>query len=239
MMALAVVFLAAYAWPILDPDLDQRWVRWASWATWTTWAAFAVDYLVRLVLSGDRRAYVRTHMPDLLVVVLPILRPLRLLRLLTLLRVLNRHAGSALRGQVVTYAAGASGVLLFTGALAVLDAERDQPGGAIDTFGESVWWAMSTVTTVGYGDRVPITTTGRAVAAVLMLAGIALLGVLTASLASWLVERVAEADEADRTATRSDLAAVRAELESLRQELRASTHLWRPGADDAGSPPSP
>lgn len=66
-------------------------------------------------------------------------------------------------------------------------------------------WAMTTVTTVGYGDRFPVTETGRFVAGGLMLAGIALLGVVTASLASWLIERVAEVEEESQAATRGDV----------------------------------
>jgi voltage-gated potassium channel len=72
----------------------------------------------------------------------------------------------------------ARGLVLFVAALAVLQAERGHPGGNIESFGDALWWAVTTVTTVGYGDRFPVTTTGRFVAGGLMLAGIALLGVV-------------------------------------------------------------
>ncbi|MGF2075583.1 hypothetical protein, partial [Enterococcus casseliflavus] len=77
-----------------------------------------------------------THLFDLAIVVLPMLRPLRILRLVTLLAVLQRTAGRALRGRISIYAGGAATLLVFVAALAVLDAEQDAPGSTITTFGE-------------------------------------------------------------------------------------------------------
>src|SRR3954453_10782441 len=81
----AAVFLAAYAWPILDPRLPDTWTRACSVVTWLAWGAFAADYLMRLALSPDPRDFVRHPLVDLGVIFLPMLRPLRLLRLVTLL----------------------------------------------------------------------------------------------------------------------------------------------------------
>jgi voltage-gated potassium channel len=159
------------------------------------------------------------------VVVLPVLRPLRLLRLVKLLGVLNRHAGSSLRGQVITYLLGGTALVLFLAALAALDAERGQEAANIETFGDAFWWALTTVTTVGYGDQFPVTTTGRFIAAGLMLAGIALLGVVTASFATWLVERVSEVEEESAAATRRDVAALRDEIAAMRESLNRSTDV--------------
>jgi voltage-gated potassium channel len=215
----AVVFLAAYAWPILAPDLDQPWPGVCRVLTWATWGAFAVDYVVRLALSRSRSVFVRRNLLDLAVVALPLLRPLRLLRLVTLLSVLNRYAGGSLRGRVAVYVAGSTVLVLFVASLAVLDAERGQAGANIATFGDALWWAMTTVTTVGYGDRFPVSGTGRFIAGGLMLAGIALLGVVTASLASWLLERVREVEEEGEAATRRDVVALTREVAALRDEL--------------------
>ncbi len=177
----ALLFLVAYAWPIIDPGLAEPWRSVLRWVTWLAWIWFAVDYAARVWLSADRTRFVRTHLPDLAVIVLPLLRPLRLLRLVTLLNVLNRHAGRSLRGRVAVYVVGATTLLMFIAALAVLDAERGRPGANIEAFGDALWWSFATVTTVGYGDRFPVTGQGRAIAAGLMLTGIALLGVITAT----------------------------------------------------------
>ena len=78
---------------------------------------------------------------------------------------------------------------------------------------------MTTVTTVGYGDRFPVTEAGRFVAGGLMLAGMALLGVVTASLASWLIERVTEVEEESQAATRRDVVALTEQVSAMREEI--------------------
>jgi voltage-gated potassium channel len=215
----AVVFLVAYAAPILRPDLIDPLPTICRLVTWVAWALFVVDYVARLALSRDRFAFVRGNVIDLAVVVLPLLRPLRLLRLITLLSVLNRYARGSMRGRVAVYVAGATSLVLFVASLAVLDAARGVKGATITTFGDAAWWAFTTVTTVGYGDRYPITAQGRFIAGGLMLAGIALLGIVTASLASWLIDKVREVEEHAQAATHADVAALTAEVRALRDEL--------------------
>jgi voltage-gated potassium channel len=108
-------------------------------------------------------------------------------------------------------------------ALAVLDAERDAPNATITNFGDALWWAVTTITTVGYGDRYPVTTEGRLIAGALMVAGIALVGVITASLASWFVQRIGEMASAEEQtqatvdALLDEVRALRREVEKLRQ----------------------
>ena len=217
----AVVFLLAYAAPILRPDLISPWPTVCELVTWAAWSLFVVDYVVPLALSRDRGAFVRSNLFDLAVVALPLLRPLRLLRLVTLLSILNRNVGGSMRGRVAVYVAGATSLVLFIASLAVLDAERGAKGASITTFGDAAWWAMTTVTTVGYGDRYPITAQGRFIAGGLMLAGIALLGIVTASLASWLIDKVRQVEEHAQAATRADVASLTAEVRALREELAA------------------
>jgi voltage-gated potassium channel len=217
----AVAFLVAYATPIAAPGVPVGVRAACAVVVSVTWMGFALDYAVRLSLADSRRAYVRGHLVDLVVIALPILRPLRLLRLVAVLSVLNRAGARSLRGQVVTYGAAGTLLLLTCGALAITDAERGVPGSNIADLGDGLWWAMTTMTTVGYGDQYPVTTTGRFVAAALMIGGIALLGVVTATFASWLVEHVADATEDDRAVTRDELEALSTEVRRLRDELVA------------------
>ncbi len=212
----ALGFLVAYAIPILRPGTPGPWALIVT----LTWVTFGIDYAARLGLSHDRWTFVRTHPLDLLVVALPLLRPLRLLRLITLLSVLNRYAGGgALRGRVVLYLVGSTVLLLIVAGLAVLDAERGAVGGNIETAGDAFWWAITTMTTVGYGDRFPVTGIGRLVGAGLMVAGIAVLGTVTATLASYIIDRVGEDDADAQTATRADLRALTEQVQALRAEL--------------------
>ncbi len=186
LLLLALAFVVAYVWPVLDPRLDPTIVTVLQIVSWSVWAAFVIDFATRIALARDRRRYLVAHWYDVLLVSLPMLRPLRMLRLLALARVMNR-AASSLSMQVTTYVGGTAVVSLLLGAVAVLDAERGSPGANINTFGDALWWAASTVTTVGYGDRYPVTTEGRVIAVLLMLVGIALVGSITASVAAWFV----------------------------------------------------
>jgi voltage-gated potassium channel len=190
-----LVFLAAYALPVLDPDLPTWLLDLCRWLSWITWGIFVVDLVVRLALADERLRYLVRHWYDLLVIVLPLLRPLRLLRLIPLLSVLNRRAQIRLRGRVGIYIAGGASLLAFCAALAVLDAERSSPNANIRDFGDAIWWAVTTMTTVGSGDHYTVTAAGRLVAFGLMIGGIALLGTVTATVASWLVEAVAAEKE--------------------------------------------
>ena len=215
LMAAAVAFLVAYAAPILWPDVGTTVRAVCEVVQWLAWALFVLDYVVRLLLAQHRGRWVLRHLLDLAVIALPLLRPLRLLRLVTLLNVLNRRASVGLRGRVAAYLAGGSVLLSFVAALAVLDAERLNPDASITSFGDAWWWALTTMTTVGYGDTFPVTTTGRFIAAALMVGGIALLGTVTATLASWLADRVRE-EEAASDDVLAELRALRREIAELR-----------------------
>jgi voltage-gated potassium channel len=217
----ALIFLAAYAWQVIG-RLEGSTAFWLETVMWVTWSIFAMDYLANLWLANDRSGWFVRNLHELLIVALPFFRPLRLLRLVTLLSVLHRTLGDTLRGRVVTYVVGSAAMLVFVGALAVLDVEQYAPGAKIVTFGDALWWAITTITTVGYGDLYPVTPLGRMVAAALMMSGIAVLGVVTASIASWLVQRVEDTADAVADAeepVRAGIAEMVAELTLLRHEI--------------------
>jgi voltage-gated potassium channel len=85
---------------------------------------------------------------------------------------------------------------IYVLSLAVYAAERRAPGATITSFGDSVWWAMETISTVGYGDLIPITVPGRIYASMLMLGGMVIVGLTTATVVSFLGERVQSAHRA-------------------------------------------
>ncbi|WP_405493258.1 potassium channel family protein [Streptomyces sp. NBC_00096] len=218
LLVLALGFAVAYAVPIVAPDASP-WVHHAcTHAEWVVWAAFAADYLMRLGLSGAKKAFVRTHWMDLAAVLLPMIQPLRLLRVVSTLMLVGRRARMAPQIRLTTYVAGAVVGLLMFGSLAVLSVERDAPGGNIKNLGDALWWSVTTMTTVGYGDHSPTTGLGRLLAVGLMLSGIALLGVVTANIAAWFISRFERDDLVERaqTAAISELAA---EVRALRGEV--------------------
>ena len=190
LLLLATAFLVAYVWPVLDPEMDPTARTFLDAVSWTVWGAFAIDFTIRIWLADRRWSYVLNHWYDVLLVVIPLLRPIRLLRLLAFVRILNRTATGSLAGRVTTYVVGTAVMAVALGAVAVLDVERGDPDANITTFGDALWWATTTVTTVGYGDRFPVTWEGRVIAVALMLVGISLVGVVTASVAAWLIANV-------------------------------------------------
>ncbi|MFD5007896.1 potassium channel family protein [Streptomyces mutabilis] len=243
LLALAVLFAVAYAVPIVNSSASGPLTRACAVAEWLVWGAFAVDYLMRLKLTGDRKRFVRTHWLDLCAVLLPLLQPLRLLRLVSTLLLVGRRARMATQIRLTTYVAGAVVGLLMFGSLAVLSVERDAPGGNIRTLGDAVWWSFTTMTTVGYGDHAPTTGVGRLLAVGLMLSGIALLGVVTANIAAWFIARFEKDDVEERRQTEA-IVALAEEVRALRVEVAelrgtaASAPVPAP-ASAPGSAPAP
>ncbi|WP_163684286.1 potassium channel family protein [Mycolicibacterium gadium] len=233
---IAALFLVAYSVQVLarPPEHVDRVLESVNA---TLYLAFVIDYVVRLCLARRRVRWFIGHLADLAIVALPFLRPLRLLRLVVLFKVLQRAAGDAIRGRVIVYTACSAVLLIYVASLAVLDAERVDARSDITSFGRAVWWAITTVTTVGYGDLSPVTVTGRVIAVLLMIGGISLVGVVTATLASWIVQRVAEEDEANQAATSAQIDELRAEIKRLAdtvhndgsEERRFPAHTDHPG----------
>ncbi len=179
-----------------------------------------MDYVVRFCLATNRWHWFVRHLLDFAIVTLPLVRPLRLLRLIVLIKVLQKAIGDAFRGKILVYTVSGVLLLIYSASLAVYDKERYLPGATINSFGKALWWSISTVTTVGYGDVYPVTNTGRAIAVLLMIGGISLVGVVTAALASWIIQRVAEEDALHQAATVAHIDELRDEIRGLAEQLR-------------------
>ena len=219
LVAAAVVFLGVYAWPILDPELAGSARDLCRITSIGIWALFAIDFAVRLLWAEHRWSFLRASWLDAITLAVPMLRPLRALRVVLALNVIARRGGHFARGRVVASVAAAVAVVSFVAALAMLDAERANPEANIRSFGDAAWWAAATVPTVGYGDRYPTTTEGRFIAVGLMLTGIALLGVVTAAIASWFVEKMTEVTAAAEQRTEAEVADLVVEVRALREEI--------------------
>lgn len=230
---LALVFLLAYSWEVLA----RTHVSLCETTINVIWIVFIIDYVVSISLAHDRKTWFKNNLLLLVSIMLPIFRPLRLLRLVAVLNVLNRTSGMAVRGRITFYVCSSVILLIYVGSLAELDVERNAPGATITDFGKAIWWAFVTTTTVGYGDMSPVTWQGKCIAVGLMIAGIALISVITATLASWIVDRVS--DEADKRANETESETTRlssnvAELTDAVDRLRDDIAKLResPTADD-------
>ncbi len=201
---LAAAYLGVYAVQVLaSRPGDGLWTA-LDVALWAVWVVFVVDYVVRVSLAERRLRFVARHPIDLLVVLAPFFRFLRLLRLLAAVSTLGRVLRDDLRGRVGTYLVASVSLLSFVAALGVFEAERDAPEASITTFGDALWWVLTTITTVGYGDLYPVTVEGRLVAAGLMIAGIAVLGTVTAAIATWFLDQVGARDASEAVSTAAE-----------------------------------
>ncbi|MCW8099935.1 potassium channel family protein [Streptomyces tauricus] len=184
----SVLFFTSYAIRVLGHGLPRPWPSACVAVMLGAWAVFAVDYAVRWRLSGQGPHFVRKHWLDTVVLLLPLLRPLRVVKVYEAVQRRRGRPRLTLHARVITYAGLAVSLLGFAGALAVYQQERTAPGATIHTFGDAVWWACATLATVGYGDVAPVTPVGRLVAVAMMACGLALLGAVTGSFSSWLLQ---------------------------------------------------
>ncbi len=232
MLVLSMLMVPVVLMPFLE-DLSPESLYTLEVLGAFLWAAFAVQYAMLVYLSPDRWRTISENKLDLLIVLLPFLRPLRLLRVVQL-----AHAGTALarsgkslrkligRPEFGGTIATIGGFVIVSGVLVTI-AEHDQPNSTITNIGDGIWWAIVTCTTVGYGDEFPATATGRLVAVLLMLAGIGGLSVITADVAAYFVSNDSE-DEHEELSDR---------LERIERKLElVAAHLDTGPPADADPP---
>ncbi len=195
LLALGFVFLILWTLDTIAVNLPQPWPILITSLNGLIWLVFVVDLGVRIALAHSSWRFILKHPLDILAVLYPALRPLKILAVFASGSKVLQGRGALNATRAVALSAA---LLIWIGAVAILGAERGQPGANIASFGDALWWALVTTTTVGYGDFFPVTMTGRIVAGALMVVGISLIGVVTASVAAWFVRlTTAESDERD------------------------------------------
>ncbi|SFR86579.1 voltage-gated potassium channel [Microbacterium sp. cf046] len=232
----AAVFLITYTAHVIG-DVQGVWATVTSVTIAVIWIMFIVDYLVKLRLSHPRRLWFRTHKFDLVLSLIPALRPVRLLDAFTRMTAFTRTTGNSIRARLLIYGVGSALLLVWYISLIVLQFERYAPGATITSFGAAVWWAFCTVTTVGYGDYVPVTIPGRTAAVVLMAGGVVVVGLVVATISSWVVERASRGHDDAVPASRADIRALTTELQEAAERVEAERQasLPPPGAPAGGA----
>ena len=194
------------------------------------WTLMLVEYVVRLVLSPDRRGYVRRRWVEPATVLVPPLQGWHVIGMERVTLMVHEgvlRVGAVLRHHSLFRVMGAAVGTLFLGAWLTLLFEDHATHAQIHTYPQALWWAIVTVTTVGYGDFTPLTAGGRVVAVVLMLVGIGLIGVLTATVASVFVKEHTDANKQDLQRSHATLgtmlAEISARLADVERRLGATT----------------
>jgi voltage-gated potassium channel len=171
--------------------------------------AFALDYVVELHFARDRAAYARHEWTSALIVVtqalavIPVLAPFGFVRVFRAGRALRvvvvalrifavggiaaREGRQVLRRHAAAFALGLAGFTWITSAVLFTVVEDVGRHGRIDSFFDAVWWSLTTITTVGYGDLYPVTAEGRVIGGFTMIVGITTFAILTAKVAEFLV----------------------------------------------------
>lgn len=159
---------------------------------------FLLDFCVRLYKAENKLAFLKWGWIDLIscIPTVDFLRAGRILRLIKLFRIIrsfrsvvsftNHIFANKIQGTFASVSIIAILLVIFS-SIAILQVEVD-PQSNIKTAEDALWWAYVTITTVGYGDRFPVTMEGRVIAAILMTAGVGLFGIFSGFLASWFVK---------------------------------------------------
>jgi voltage-gated potassium channel len=172
------------------------------------WIVFFVEYAVRLVVTPDTKGYLRRRWAEPVTVVLPAFQGWHLVgieRICIALREGELRIEGVLKHHSLFRVLLAAIGTVFVGSWLMLLFEQHVPGHNIRDYPDALWWAIVTVTTVGYGDKFPYSQGGRIVATFLMLVGIGLIGVLTATVASVFVKEHTDANKAQLQKSHADL----------------------------------
>ena len=185
---LALAFLFAYSYPAFVVNVNPSSQSILDGIQWVSWVAFAADLLFGIYKASNKVQFLKKHPLEILAVILPFLRPLRLLRFISfgtlVFEKVNLGKSIAISFKVIVTAI----FLTYLAGIEITMAERGEPGATIQNVGDGFWWAITTLTTVGYGDIYPTTTDGRFIAVGLMVTGICVLGVISATVAAWFVK---------------------------------------------------
>ena len=212
-------------------DLPPRAEKLFDRIGWIAWALFSLEYGVRLYFARDRRAFVRENLTDLAVILValptPLVKPneaafsiLRSLRVLVMAFEIGKDISHLCKTRNVPYAIAIVVLAVVTCGVLGYHFEVKAKGANITDLGDGVWWALTTITTVGYGDKYPVTFPGRMVAIALMVVGIAFTGIISAALVSIFLRRTeAELEEEERRFQTRVQRAVQAELEPVKHQL--------------------
>jgi voltage-gated potassium channel len=185
---LALAFLIAFSYPAFVDPIPESTQTLLNVVQWTIWIAFTTDLLYSLLKSSSKKSYLMKHPLEVAAVLLPFLRPLRLMRVISFGGLALQKVAIGRQFAITVKVALSALFISYIAAIQITISERSVEGSNIKTFSDGLWWAITTVTTVGYGDRFPTTTEGRLLAVLLMITGISLVGVITASVAAWFVK---------------------------------------------------
>ena len=185
MAILGVIYLAIYSLQVVFSSQVQL-VSVLENASNIIWGVFAIDVVIRLFAAESVSKFLKSSWLEILAMMIPFMRILRFFRIVVAVRGLRPFLKTRI-AATGTYILFLLPLTWFTGAVAVLDAEKNSPDASIGSLPDALWWSLATITTVGYGEFYPSTFEGKLVAGVLMIMGIALFSAGAGMFASWIM----------------------------------------------------
>jgi voltage-gated potassium channel len=206
---------------------------------------FAWDFIHRLRISGDRGKFIKRNGFEILAMIPALaifalgaipaissaLRSLRLIRVVRVIIMLARMrrvmstGGRFLQHSHLIAMLAITLIIIFIGSFTVLVLERDTEGAEINNFSDAVWWSISTVTTVGYGDIVPNTIAGRIMGMVLMIVGIGVMAAFISEVSAVLVEARLKEDTSVTDLKTSMINEIKSRIDSIETMSESDVNL--------------
>lgn len=211
---ICLIFMGDFFWRFYHAKNKKKFLRWG-------WIDFVSSIPNFDLIRGGR--------------MVSVVRVFRLLRAFRSVRYLYRYLKKSQNTFVLV--AAISCFLIMAGSMVILHLEKDIPGSNIKTPSDALWWSIVTVTTVGYGDRYPVSDFGRIVAAVLMTGGVALFGTFTGFVASLFVEPDFKEEKTELQKLIADVAALREEMRSVEGKVTRSHRIIRKNIKRTNNPP--
>lgn len=210
---LLAILLVPYVYPFEAQDKSTFKVLEVAF-----WALFSLEYGVRVFLAKDRWYFIRRHPIDFFIVFIPPIQFLHVIRTLSLTAYFIRKARNLFFERNAWFLLTMAPLMLIVSSILMYQSEGKVRGSNIKTFGDSLWWGVTTMSTFGYGDRYPVTNTGRMIASLTIIVGIILISILTAEIAIFFIGTRAQEISRDK----ENFSMVMKKLESMEKEIRDS-----------------
>jgi len=189
LVGLSLLYTLVYVYPIFAYPAPRVLASACHWLEYAIWAVFIVDYAIQYYLADDKGRFLKKEWLALIFVVVPFFRPIRAVRGVVFLRQASTRPRESLMMTIPWILAATAALMMVIMAASMLDVERFAAHSNIHTPSDALWWSLVTVTTIGYGDKFPVTNEGRLLAAVLIVFGLGLISSLTGYFASWILQK--------------------------------------------------
>jgi len=215
LLVLAVLDLFILAISFFDKSTENNFLFYL-WQIFVT-GMFAADFIVKYTISESKKTYIKENWWQIIVIFFPFLRAIRIfLRIFVLSYRIRDNIKTLLveRGIAILFAFMV--LVAFVFSIVMLVIEKGAPHANITTIEKAIWWAFSTISTVGYGDAYPVTILGKFIAIILMFVGLGMVAIFTAQFAAMIIEADKEINKEEKL----DIKAIQKDLEATKRELK-------------------